>query len=283
MLFTDNIKSTLLDALHLRISKAKALNFAVAFMKFSGLHLIEECLKECLKNNGKAEFLVGLDFKTTEPSALRILNGMSKSGMNLKLFCFSDPVTDDAPVYHPKIYIIRGAANVLVSIGSSNLTAGGLRDNVEVNAIIKAKIRDEIVSDVYGLYNRLKSQQYKFEPDAEYIEEYEKLYKIVQKKNKQILQKPEIKSKIIELKEKESTLLKPALTVDDLFGWQKLVYERIPEVEVFRTSDMYDYELEFQKYYPANKHIRDKIRQILQQLRDIKILKHISEDKWSKI
>lgn len=252
-------------------------------MKFSGLHLIEECLKECLKNNGKAEFLVGLDFKTTEPSALRILNGMSKSGMNLKLFCFSDPVTDDAPVYHPKIYIIRGAANVLVSIGSSNLTAGGLRDNVEVNAIIKAKIRDEIVSDVYGLYNRLKSQQYKFEPDAEYIEEYEKLYKIVQKKNKQILQKPEIKSKIIELKEKESTLLKPALTVDDLFGWQKLVYERIPEVEVFRTSDMYDYELEFQKYYPANKHIRDKIRQILQQLRDIKILKHISEDKWSKI
>jgi len=46
---------------------------------------------------------------------------------------------------------------------------------------------------------------------------------------------------------------------------------------------MYIYENEFQKFYPQNRHIKDKIRQILQQLRDLKLLKHIATDKWEKI
>lgn len=68
----------------------------------------------------------------------------------------------------------------------------------------------------------------------------------------------------------------------DLFGWQKLVYERLPVGE-FRTSYMYRYEHEFQGHYPENRHIRDKIRQILQQLRAIGLLSHLRTEVWERI
>ena len=280
--FTDNITRNLLNILKPSISKANEIKFGVAFVKYSGFSLIEEDIRECLKKNGKIEFILGLDFRTTDPKALRTIFEMTKVESNIKLFCFSDPSTNDTPIYHPKIYILKEKDKAVISIGSSNLTRGGLKDNVEVNAIIKANIKEEVVSDIYGIYNKIKFQKGKFEPDLAYIENYEEAYKIVQKRNVEALKGKYAKSKIKELREKEKYLPKPRLTRKELFGWQKLVYERLPN-EVFRTSYMYIYEKEFQKFYTENRHITDKIRQILQQLRDLGLLKYISKNKWIKI
>lgn len=197
-------------------------------MKYSGFSLIEKEINECLGNNGKIEFLLGLDFRITDPKVLKILFRMARSGLNLKLFCFSDLWADDTPVYHPKIYLVNRGKTAIISIGSSNLTAGGLRDNVEA---LKGKTT---------------------------------------------------KTRIRELKKREKFLPKPILTAEELFGWQRIVCERIPG-GVFRTSGMYPYEEEFRAFYPENKHIRAKIRQILQQLRDLGLIEHISEDKWQRI
>jgi len=280
--FTDNITRNLLNILKPSISKANEIKFGVAFVKYSGFSLIEEDIRECLKKNGKIEFILGLDFRTTDPKALRTIFEMTKVESNIKLFCFSDPSTNDTPIYHPKIYILKEKDKAVISIGSSNLTRGGLKDNVEVNAIIKANIKEEVVSDIYGVYNKIRFQKGKFEPDLAYIDNYEEAYKIVQKRNVEALKGKYAKNKIKELKEKEKYLPKLKPTWKELFGWQKLVYERLPD-ETFRTSDMYVYEEEFQKFYPENKHITDKIRQILQQLRDLGLLKYISHNKWLKI
>lgn len=279
--FTDNVTKNLIDILKPSLSKANEIKFGVAFVKYSGFSLIEEDIKKCLKDGGKAEFLLGLDFRTTEPKVLRILNAMAKNGLNIKLFCFSDPSINDIPVYHPKIYLIRERDISIISIGSSNLTSGGLRDNVEVNAVIKAQSREEVVSDIYGIYNKLKFQKGRFEPDPAYIDEYEETYNTIRKKSIEILKERRTKNRIKELKERERTLPRPQLTRYELFGWQKLVYERLPE-GIFSTSDMYAYEEEFRNFYPENKYIRPKIRQILQQLRDLGLLKHISENKWER-
>ncbi|HEU65834.1 MAG TPA: hypothetical protein ENN57_04105, partial [Chloroflexi bacterium] len=195
---------------------------------------------------------------------------------------FSDPSTHDTPVYHPKIYLVRGIENVLICVGSSNLTAGGLKDNVEVNAIIEASIDEEVVSDVHGIYNRFKFQRDRFEPDLAYIEQYEETYELVRSKSIEVLRAKSTKNKLKELKEREKILPKPKPTRTELFGWQRLVYERLPK-GIFRTSDMYVYENEFREFYPENKHITDKTRQILQQLRDLELLRHISTDRWEKI
>lgn len=254
----------------------------VAFVKYSGLSLIQDDIKRCLENKGKVEFVLGLDFRTTEPKALRTILEMAKDGWNIKLFCFSDPSVDDTPVYHPKIYLLSRDDRTVISIGSSNLTSGGLRDNVEVNAIIEANRQDEIASDLHGIYNRQKFQRHRFEPDFDYIDRYEETYKIVHRRSVEALKEKITQNKIAELKEKEKTLPKPKPALEELFGWQRLVYERLPE-GIFQTSDMYSYERDFQQFYPENRHIKDKIRQILQQLRDLGLVKHISENKWQRI
>lgn len=279
--FTDNITKNMIDVLKPFLQKANEVKFGVAFVKYSGFSLIEDDIKRCLEKGGKAEFLIGLDFRTTEPRVLRILNTMAKSGQNVKLFCFSDPSTDDTPVFHPKIYLIKERDDSVISIGSSNLTSGGLKDNFEINAIIEAKVKEEIVSDLYGIYNRFKFQKSRFEPDIEYIECYAEAYEVIRKKNVDAFKERSTKKKIESLKEREKVLPKPKPVGAELFGWQKLVYEKIPE-GLFQSREMYKYEDEFQEHYPENKYIRAKIRQILQQLRDIGLIKHFGENKWQK-
>lgn len=280
--FTDNITKRLLDVLNPAFHEAKRVKLAVAFMKYSGLLLIEENLNQCLENNGEIEFLVGLDFRTTEPKALRMLRLLSDKDFPVKCYCFSDPSMADTPVYHPKLYLLSDEEKAIIIIGSSNLTAGGLRNNVEVNAVITADLQEEIVSDIFGLYNKLKFQQKRFEPSLEYIEKYEEAYEQVRKRNLSALREKATKQIIEELKEKEKVLPKPVPTGLELFGWQKIVYERLP-LQPFRTSDMYVYEKEFQEYYPENKHVRDKSRQILQQLRGIGLLRNPRRDRWERI
>jgi len=280
--FADNITRTLLDILKPSLEKADEIKMGVAFVKYSGLSLIQDDIKKCLENKGKVEFVLGLDFRTTEPKALRTILGMAKGGLHVKLFCFSDPSSDDTPVYHPKIYLLSRKDRTVISIGSSNLTAGGLKDNVEVNAIIEASKQDEIVSDLYGIYNRFKFQRHRFEPDFEYIDKYEEAYRIVHRRSVEALKEKGTRDKIAELKEREKTLPRPKPTVGELFGWQRLVYDKLPE-EIFQTSDMYSHEKDFQQFYPENRHVKDKIRQILQQLRDLGLVKHISENRWQRI
>ncbi len=281
IIFTDNIKQKLVETLNPIISRTNEVKVAVAFMKYSGFKLIEESINKCLRIGGSIEFLVGLDFRTTDPQILRLLREFTSKGFAVKCYSFSDPSFSDTPVYHPKLYILKDERNATIVLGSSNLTEGGLKNNVEVNAVITASLNEEIVSDVYTLYSRLKFQQSRFEPDFEYIDKYEEIYKRIQKRNVEILQQKGTRKIIRQLKEKESTLPKPICKETELFGWMKLVYERLP-AGIFRTSDMYRYEEEFKKIYPENRNIRAKIRQQLQFLRDMGLVMNPSRERWQK-
>lgn len=279
---TDNINNKLVDVLIPSLAQASEIKIAVAFAKYSGFTLLEDEIRRCLEKGGKAEFLFGLDFRTTEPKVLRTVLEMGKQGLKARLFCFSDPTFKDTPIYHPKVYLImKEEGDSFISIGSSNLTSGGLKDNIEVNAVIEADAREETVSNVYGIYNAIKFQKSRFEPDISYIENYEEAYEIIRKKNIEVLREKTIRNRIIELQEREKTLPKAKASRQELFGWQKLVHEKLPE-GIFQSSDLYVYENEFRQYYPENRHITDKIRQILQQLRDIGLLKELSGNRWSK-
>lgn len=279
--FTDNITRNLLEVLNKAILKAKEIKLAVAFMKYSGFMLIEENVNKYLRGGGNIEFLVGLDFRTTEPKVLRLLNKLSNEGLLVKYYCFSDPSFKDTPVYHPKLYLLNDGKNATITLGSSNLTEGGLKNNVEVNAVITASLKEEVVSDIYELYSRLKFQQSRFEPDLEYIDKYEEAYKRVQKRNVEALRDKGTRGIIRRLKEKEKVLPKPIPRKSELFGWMKLVYERLPS-GIFKTSDIYQYEEEFQRIYPENRNIKAKIRQQLQFLRDMGLIKNPSRNRWEK-
>jgi type II restriction enzyme len=48
----------------------------------------------------------------------------------------------------------------------------------------------------------------------------------------------------------------------------------------FRNEDVYAHERELEQLHPGNRHIRDKIRQQLQVLRDLGFLNHVGHGEW---
>lgn len=275
----DNSSQKLLDVLERAIVSSEECKIAVAFASADGISLLKPSLLQCLQKGGYVEFLLGLDLLTTEPQALWILDQMSRYATKLVFYCFKD--LRPSIIYHPKLYLLKASDQVTIIIGSSNLTEGGLKDNIEINACVQAGLSEEIVSDVYAVYNLLKFHPHWVKPDQEFLSLYEDLYTLVRKRERAIERDNDFKQIKARFQQRAKTLKRPIPTVRDLFGWQRLVYEKLPEGQ-FRNQDIYRFEEEFKKHYPENKNVRAKIRQVLQQLRDLKLVKHLARETWIK-
>ncbi|VEU82747.1 GIY-YIG nuclease family protein [Acholeplasma hippikon] len=71
-----------------------------------------------------------------------------------------------------------------------------------------------------------------------------------------------------------------------LSGWNYIVYTLISrnfKHRVFTLQEIYDFEAYFKTVYPENFHIKDKLRQILQNLRDKGLLNFLSGGKYQLI
>jgi HKD family nuclease len=278
IVLVDNMTRRLLDAISPTIEECKECKIAVAFVSYKGLSLLEAAFRQCLERNGYLEFLIGLDLSGTEPRALWTLYDMTKANTRVRLLCLSE--IGPATIYHPKLYVMHVDGLTTVVVGSSNLTEGGLVENIEVNVLIRAGTHEEIVSDIHAVYNKLKFHPYRVEPDQEFLALYERMHSL-KREREAISQGGELRKLHSQFKDKVATLHHPVPAPRDLFGWQKLVFERLPEGR-FRTSDIYQFEKEFSAYYPENKNVRPKIRQVLQQLRDLGLIKHIERETWVK-
>jgi len=279
--FTDNITSRLFDVIDKSISKSLDIKIAVAFIKYSGYSMFEEKINQHLSSGKRIEFIVGLDFNLTEPKVLRSFKKMHDSGLRINFYCFSEPRIMNTPVFHPKLYIFNKGSEAKVIIGSSNFTKGGFKNNIEINTIINASIDEEIISDIYEMYGLLKHQGNKFIPDDEYLNLYEEIYTNFNKVKKRTTRKAKINELIKNIKDREKILPKPQTKPDDLFGWMKVVYEKLPS-HPFKASDIYVFEEEFKRKYPYNQNIKAKIRQQLQYLRNIGLLNNPNRNIWIK-
>lgn len=274
----DNSARKLLDTIRPVMAQSDDCRIAVAYVSFRGLELLDPAIRECLERGGCIEFLVGLDLLVTDPQALWSLHRMSQAEPNnVAYFCLSD--LGPSAVYHPKLYVLKSGDAVTMVIGSSNLTEGGLRQNVEVNALLRATTQDEITSDVYGVYNSLKFHPKRIRPDEEFLAFYEEAHAARARGERLVRRESRLRELTSRLQAKGASLSHPVPTKKDLFGWQKLVFERLPEGP-FRTSDLYRFEEEFRHQYPANQNIRAKARQILQQLEDLRLVRHLRKGWW---
>ena len=70
-----------------------------------------------------------------------------------------------------------------------------------------------------------------------------------------------------------------------LKGWQLIVYQIIENHFncEFNLGDIYEFQGELKKVYPDNFHIEDKIRQVLQQLRDKGLIDFLDKGSYRKI
>jgi HKD family nuclease len=279
--FVDNQSVKLIDILRPAIDNAHDARFAVSFVKRSGLALIRENLENCLARGGRIEFLVSLDFQITEAEAVKTLIEMANSGASIKCYSYRHTSPAESATYHPKLYILSGQSTVNLIVGSSNLTSGGLRTNAEANIMIEAPMADEVTSDAYALYNRLKFLINRFEPDISYIEQYGEISTRVQRSSRSALRERSTQILVESLQEKEKSLPRLRISPNDLVGWQKIVFEKLP-TGVFANNDIYAFEHEFQRYYPLNQNIKAKVRQILQQLETLGLVRHLGPNQWER-
>lgn len=273
----DNVTTKLLDELLPVVAQSKECKIAVAFASTGGLSLLKSGFQQCLDRNGRIEFLVGLDLSATDPEALWTLYQMSQINPNVSFYCFNR--LGVGAMYHPKLYIANLNTTAIIVVGSSNLTEGGLKENVEVNVLIEADVGEEVVSDACSIYNKLKFHPQRVKPDQEFLSLYQEMYFMRRSQERTFSSDSQFRKLKSRFTKKATSLSHPAPTYRDLFGWQRLVFERLPD-GLFKPSDIYKFEDELRIYYPENKNIKAKIRQVLQQLRDMGLIKHIGKGIW---
>jgi len=123
------ISTHLINDLHSHLKDAKEIWISVALIKDSAFNLLQVIIPP----DTKQSYLIGVDLPTP-PAVLRVLQ--KKQSPFFRASIFKSEAT-----FHPKVYIIRKEFEYVAFIGSSNLTDGGLENNIEMNVLI----RDQVV------------------------------------------------------------------------------------------------------------------------------------------
>lgn len=179
---------------------------AVAFLKRSGIKTIEDSLMRSLDKGGKFELIVGLDFKTTDPMAMKFFIDLSKKTKDVHFYCYGDKSENKNDiVFHPKIYLFRNPKETVSIVGSTNLTQGGLMSNFEVNTIFNEQ-KPVYYSQLQAIYNSVKYTDSLFTPDEEYLCQYSDVFKAFEQNEQKAKKDEDIKQVIKKMTEKESEL-----------------------------------------------------------------------------
>ena len=119
----------------------------VAYAKISGIRRLMPSLSNFSSTGGKIHAIIGIDQKNTSFEALKIMHEICD---DLFIYHSSSP----SITFHTKAYSIKDNSYYWSAIGSNNLTAGGLYDNIECCVIAENN------SSVEELYNFLSSTEY---------------------------------------------------------------------------------------------------------------------------
>lgn len=205
----SNTNYSLANVLKSEFVESTQIKIAVAFVKKTGIDELYKSMDYAMNvNNAKIEIITGLDFKTTDSNALLALKEIEDSQRNFSFFCFGDKKDNfNDLVFHPKIYLFETMfsknSKYTSIIGSSNLTGGGLKSNLEVNSIFKEN-KPIYYSQLKTIYDEIKFTDSIFKPSKDYIIKYGNIKKEIVKSENDI--EKSVKTEIQELKNIEQRL-----------------------------------------------------------------------------
>jgi len=142
----------------LRTSAFDRLRIVVAFAKHSGVSRLAEAMQDFRERGGHIGVAVGVDVQGTTWQGLKLLLESAD-----EIYVFRDERRECT--FHPKVYILeRAGREAIAFIGSSNLTAGGLYTNYEINVRVHFDLTDaqetvayQQVLDIYHEFTDTKS------------------------------------------------------------------------------------------------------------------------------
>lgn len=162
---------------YLKSKDAKKVIIDVAFLKKSGWELIRNSLLNILENGGEVEVVVGLDFAISDPGPIREMIEWKSMGSKIDIFCYKNGSKN----FHPKFYYIENYHGGRTTIcGSSNLTNGGFKENVELNIISQDPVDKSLIDQqLYFFHAGLLRSDDLFVPTVDTINDYEQTTKEV--------------------------------------------------------------------------------------------------------
>lgn len=173
----ENQYEPLGDLLTEELNTADAFHAASAFLNSGGLTIIEPSLRRILEQEGEVSIVHGADFRVTDPDAVRSLAALKTHYGTMSYFVHCDWSLLARQAFHPKLYITTADYRRYCAIvGSSNLTLGGLRSNIEVNAVIRGDDSEEPVRRCLDIFDSILASPALLEPDMEFAEKYAHLY-----------------------------------------------------------------------------------------------------------
>ena len=174
---TDSERTPLGEFLQAELRGSYEFMAASAFLNSGGLGMIESDLSRILESEGSVSIVHGADFRIADPSAIRTLVDMKTRYPQMSYRVHCDWSLTRSQRFHPKLYIARkDRRNYCAAIGSSNLTLGGLRDNAEVNVVIRGEISDSTIQDCLKIYDKIHDSPSLIEPNAAFADKYAALY-----------------------------------------------------------------------------------------------------------
>lgn len=238
----SNINYPIGNIINQELQNAQSARIAIAFLKYSGIKVIEKSLHQCLKNNGSVEIIAGLDFKTTDPQSMHYLINLQKQVQNLKFYCYGDKNENKTDVvFHPKIYLFERGGETTGIVGSTNLTKGGLVTNFEANVIFKES-KPLYFSQLEAIYNSVKFTDSIFSPDEEYLAGYSDVYKAFLQNEENATKDKSVQEVVRQIRKREEFLpgtvpsLK-SLIIDVIKNKQLLGEEFVPLQEIYEELE----------------------------------------------
>lgn len=120
------------EAIHLHLGRCRRFHVAMAIVRSSGLDLLLPHLRQALTRGAHGEVVVGIDLPS-EPDALEALVALREEfEERFAVRRFASPKCR----YFHNTYWVFTTKRPTAIIGSSNLTASGLRTNYEANVLL---------------------------------------------------------------------------------------------------------------------------------------------------
>jgi len=139
----------LIDEINDLLIRANETNIAVAFVKKDGFEKIRDSLEEVLKQKRVVKIIIGAstDFMITDSDVLKELLQLKRKYRTLSVKFYN------SVRFHPKLFIFKMNGETNIIIGSSNLTGGGTKNNIEANVLLKNSSEDVFARSVVGSFN----------------------------------------------------------------------------------------------------------------------------------
>lgn len=161
----DNHNKILLTTLKNSFINCYEFNFIVSFIRYSGVQLLLDTLKISEEKNIKGKIIVTNYMDISEKKALEKL----KEFKNIEIKYFDG----DDQGFHPKGYIFKYNDNQRkIILGSSNISLGGLKTNIEWNSNISLNKNNSFYLEVKDEFNYLWEKSLNYNPDKFYDVQY---------------------------------------------------------------------------------------------------------------